>query len=115
MICRSLAAACVLLAFGLVVIAGEIKGRIVKVDATNRKITLKVDDKEQEFTLGKDTKILGPKGDLKDGLKHKVFQNENNLKKGIKATITTEKKDDAEVVTEVKLTGGKKKSAQTNP
>ena|SRR5215831_17271892 len=115
MICRSLVAGCVLLTFGWIVIAGEIKGRIVKVDATNRKITLKVDDKEQEFTLGKETKILGPKGDLKDGLKHKVFQNENNLKKGIKATITTEKKDDVDIVTEVKLTGGKKNSPQTNP
>jgi hypothetical protein len=112
MIRRSLAAACVLLAFGFAVMAAEIKGRIVKVDATNRKITVKVDDKEQEFTLGKDTRILGPKGDLKDGLRHKVFQNETALKKGILATITTEKKDDTDVVTEVKLTGGKKKQSQ---
>jgi len=106
---RSLAAVCVFLAFAIAMTAAEIKGRIVKVDAAARKITLEVDDKEQEFTLGKDTRILGPKGDLKDGLKHRVFQNENNLKKGIRATITTEKKDDTDVVTEVKLTGGKKK------
>lgn len=115
MICRSLAAAFVFLAFGIAMTGAEIKGRIVKVDAANRKITVKVDDKEQEFTLGKDTRILGPKGDLKDGLKHKVFQNEKALKKGIRATITTQKKDDADVVTEVKLTGGKKKQPETNP
>ena len=112
MIRRSLTAACVLLIFGFALVAGEIKGRIVKVDAPNRKITVRLEDKEQEFTLGKDTRILGPKGDLKDGLKHKVFQNEKALRKGIQATITTEKKDDTDVVTEVKLTGGKKKQPQ---
>src|SRR5262245_44473285 len=109
MIRRALAAICVLLLFGLAMMAAEIKGRIVKVDASNRKISVKLDDREQEFTLTKDARILGPKGDLKDGLKHKVFQNEKALKKGIPATITTEKKDDVDLVTEIKL-GGKQKS-----
>lgn len=106
---RFLTACCFLLLFGAVLIAAEIKGRITKVDATNRKITVRVGDDNREFTLGKDTKILGPKGDLKDGLKHRVFRNEN-LRNGIRATITTEKKDDAELVTEIKLGGSKKKS-----
>src|SRR5712692_7300178 len=100
---RFLAAICVLLALGVALAAAEIKGRIVKVDAPNRKITMSLEDKEKEFALTKDARILGPKGDLKDGLKHKVFQNEKALKKGIPATITTEKKDDADVVTEIKL------------
>jgi len=109
MLHRFVVASLALLAFGMFLTSAEIKGRIVKVDAPNCKITVKVEDKEQEFTLGKDARILGPKGDLKDGLKHKVFQNEKALTKGIRATITTEKKDEAEVVTEVKLLGGKKK------
>jgi hypothetical protein len=109
MLRRILTAVVVLLAFGAALIASEIKGRIVKVDAPNRKITVSVDDKEQEFTLSKETRILGPKGDLKEGLKHKVFQNQKALKKGIPATLTTEKKDDREAVTEIKLGGAKKK------
>lgn len=110
MLRRIATAVCVLLAFGAALVAAEIKGRIVKVDAPNRKITMTVDDKEQEFTLTKDTRILGPKGDLKDGLRHKVFQNEKALKKGIPATLTTEKKDEREAVTEIKLGASKKKS-----
>jgi hypothetical protein len=110
MIRRCLAAVCVLLVFGIAMMAAEVKGRIVKVDAPNRKITLTVDDKEKEFTLTRDARILGPKGDLKGGLNHRVFQNEKALKKGIPAIITTEKKDNAEVVTEIKLGNGKKKA-----
>jgi hypothetical protein len=105
---RLVAAVCVFLAFGFALVAAEIKGRIVKVDAPNHKITVSVDDKEQEFTLTDDTRILGPKGTLKEGLKHKVFQNGKALKKGIPATLTTEKKNDAEIVTEIKLNSGKK-------
>jgi hypothetical protein len=109
---RFVAAVCVFLTFGIALVAAEIKGRIVKVDAPNHKITVTIDDKEKEFTLTDDTRILGPKGMLKDGLKHKVFQNAKALKKGIPATLTTEKKNDAEVVTELKLDGGKKKTPQ---
>ena len=103
------AAVCVFLAMGITV-AAEIKGRIIKVDAPTRKITLSVEDKEREFTLPENVRILGPKGTLKDGLRHKVFQNEKALKKGIPATLTTDSKDDKETVTEIKLGGGKKKS-----
>jgi hypothetical protein len=108
MIRRFVAAVSVFLIVGVALVAGEVKGRIVKVDASNRKITVTIDDKQQEFTLTDDVRILGPKGPLKDGLKHKVFQNEKALKKGISAVLTTEKKNDSDVVTEIKL-GGKKK------
>ena len=109
---RFVAAVCVFLTVGIALVAAEIKGRIVKVDAPNHKITVTVDDKEQEFTLTDETRILGPKGTLKEGLKHKVFQNGKALKKGIPATLTIERKNDAEIVTEVKLDGVKKKSPQ---
>ena len=83
---RCIAATCMLLVFGVALVAAEIKTRIVKVDAPNRKITVTIGEKEQELTLTEDAKILGPKGQLKDGLKHKVFQNGKALKKGIRAT-----------------------------
>jgi hypothetical protein len=99
----------VVLILGASLTAADIKGRIIKVDASNRKITVTVNDKEQEFTLTKNARILGPKGALKDGLRHKVFQSERALQRGIPATLVTESKDDREQVTEVKLGGGKKK------
>lgn len=105
---RVLCAVAVLFAVGGFIAAAEIKGKITKVDAENNKITVTVDDKDQEFTLTKDTKIISAKGnELKGGLKSRAF-GEKALKKGISATITTEKKDGKDVVTEVKLTGGKK-------
>jgi hypothetical protein len=110
MLRRVLFAFGVLMVSAVVLLAGEIKGRITKVDADKNKITVNVDGKDQEFTLTKDTKIIGRKGDLKDGLKAKIFTSEKALEKGIPATITTEKKGDKEVVTEVKLTGGKGKN-----
>ena len=110
MVRRVLSAFVVLLAFAAFILAGEIKGKITKVDAENNKITVTVDDKDQELTITKDTKFISPKGnELKGGLKSKAF-GEKALKKGISATITTEKKNDKEVVTEVKLTGGKKQA-----
>ena len=105
---RVLSAFVVLLALAGIVVAAEIKGKITKVDAENNKITVTVDDKEQEFTLTKETKIWGAKDVLKDGLKNKRFS-EKAVMKGIDATIPTEKVGDKEVVKEVKLTGGKKK------
>jgi hypothetical protein len=109
---RVFAALAVLFVFTAFVVAAEIKGKITKVDAENNKITVTVDDKDREFTLTKDTKIIGKKGgDIKNGLKAKAF-NDKALKKGIQATITTEKDGDKEIVKEVKLTGGKKKSDQ---
>jgi hypothetical protein len=108
---RFLSAVFLFLLCGTVLIAADIKGKIIKVDPENRKITLTVEDKEQEFTVTKETHILGPKGDLKDGLKHKVFQNEKALKKGIPATLHIEKKGEQDIVTEIKL-GGRKKQVQ---
>jgi hypothetical protein len=100
----------VFLASSAVLVAAEIKGKITKVDAEKNTITVTIDTKDQEFTLTKDTKIVNNKGkDIKDGLKGKVFQNEKALKKGIAVTLTTEKQGDKDVVTQVKVGGGKKK------
>ncbi|MBY0527376.1 MAG: hypothetical protein K2R98_28530 [Gemmataceae bacterium] len=93
----SLAVAGLLLITG-VVLAEEIKGSVVKVDAEKSTITVKVDDKDKEFTVAKDAKILSAKDKpLKDGLK--------SLKEKAEVILTTEKKDDKEVVTKVQLKG----------
>jgi hypothetical protein len=103
----------VLLASSAVLDAAEIKGKITKVDANNNKITVTIDGKDQEYTLTKDVKIVNNKGkDIKDGLKGKLFQNTKALAKGIAVTLTTEKQGDKEVLTQVKVTGGKKKKNQ---
>jgi Cu/Ag efflux protein CusF len=82
--------------------ADEYVGTIKKIDATTKTLTVTVDDKDKDFVIGDDTKIVSPKGtDLKGGLKSK------QLKDGVNVSVTTEKKDDKEVVTFVRL--GKKK------
>ena len=105
---RVVAAVAVLFFFTAFVVAAEIKGKVSKVDAENNKITITVDDKDQEFSITKDTKIIGSKGgEVKNGLKSKAFS-EKALKRGITATITTEKQGDKEIVKELKISGGKK-------
>ena len=110
---RVLSAVAVLLALAGFVVAAEIKGKITKVDADNNKITVSVDDKEQEFTITKETKIISSKGnELKSRLKSKYFS-AKELKRGVPVVIKTVKKGDKEVVSEVKLTsGGKKKEKE---
>ena len=105
---RVVVAVAVLFFFTALAVAAEIKGKVSKVDAENNKITITVDDKDQEFSITKDTKIIGSKGgEVKNGLKSKAFS-EKALKRGITATITTEKQGDKEVVKELKISGGKK-------
>ena len=105
-------------ALGIVLVAGivladEIKGKVKSVDADKNTITVtvKVDDKDTDktFTVTADTKVQAKKksGELVDvegGLKA--------VKEGQDVTITTEKKDDKEVVTQILVPRerGKKKA-----
>ena len=90
--------------FGLVLFAGiiladEMKGKITKVDAEKKTVTVSVDGKDKDLKVGDDTKILNSEGkDLKDGLKSK------DLHEG--AEVTVQAKDD--MVSEIKLKGKKK-------
>ncbi|HMF12768.1 MAG TPA: hypothetical protein VKE94_10695 [Gemmataceae bacterium] len=107
---RVLSAVAVLLAVVAFVAAGEFKGKITKVDPDNNKFTMTVDEKDQEFTVTKDTKFTSAKGnEMKGALKSKAFS-EKRLKEGVPATVVTEKVGDKEVVKEVKLMGGKKQA-----
>jgi hypothetical protein len=104
-----------LLAFGVVTVgllADEISGKVKSVDPDKNTITITTKDAgDKEFTVDKDTKFVkGSKDgtkDLPEGLKDKAFTGD----KLPRVTITYEKKGDKEVVSEVKITAGKKKKA----
>jgi hypothetical protein len=81
-------------------LADEVKGKLKSVDADKMTITLTVDDKDQDFKLDTDTKILNAEGNpIKKGLKNKAFG-----KSGMNVVLTTEK----DVVKELKTSGKKK-------
>jgi hypothetical protein len=102
-----------ILAFGVVTVgllADEITGKVKSVDADKMKIVITTKDAgDKEFTVDKDTKFVkaGKKGadptDLPDGLKNKAFTADMPAR----VTITFEKKGDKEVVSEVKIAGGR--------
>jgi hypothetical protein len=102
--------ACALLA--LVFMAGgllaeEVKGKLKSVDAAKNTITVTVGDKDTTYPLAADAKIVNAQGkEIKNGLSAKPFQNVNGKQQ---VTLTTATKDGKEVVTELKMGGGKKK------
>jgi hypothetical protein len=78
--------------------ADEIKGKLKKVDAGKGIVIVTVGNKDQQFVVGPDAKVVTNKGDaIKEGLKAK------GLGAGAQVTITTASKDGQEVVTELKL------------
>jgi Cu/Ag efflux protein CusF len=112
------AAACLLALTFAVVSADEVKGRVKKVDSDKGTLTLTVNDKDQTFTIPKEAKIVGLFGkkikkaqllDIPGGL--------TGVKEGVEVTVTTDKKDNKDVVSQVKveeLMAKKKKKKTTN-
>ena len=92
-----------LLIFAVGLIAAEVKGKVKKVDTDKMTITVTVDDKDQDFTYNADTKVT--RGDKATKDREKALK---GIKEGSNISITTEKKDGKDVVTEIKLSGGKK-------
>ena len=105
--------ACALLALVFVVgglLAEEVKGKLKAVDAAKNTITVTVGDKDTTYTLAADAKIVNAQGkDIKNGLNAKQFQ---NVKGNQNVTLTTTKKDGKDVVTELKMGGGKKQDSK---
>ena len=95
---------CALLLGVGVLIAAEIKGKVKGVDEDKKTITVTVDDKDTTYTFTDDTKIMRGNKDVPDRAKALKGLGKN----GAEVTLTTDKKDDKEVVTQIKL-GGKKK------
>jgi hypothetical protein len=87
--------------------SAEMMGPIKRVDADKGVITVTVDDKDQDFTITDDTKILvndvARQYEPKERLKAPVFK-----LKTLRARVTTEKKGDKEVVTKLIVDTGRK-------
>jgi hypothetical protein len=103
------------LAVGVVTVgllAEEYSGKVKSVDVDKNKIVISVKDGgDKEFTIEKDTKFTKTKGkdktvvDVPEGLKHDAFK--ADAPNPAFVTVVTEKKGDKEVVTEVKMKGGR--------
>lgn len=85
------------------IVAEEYKGKLAKVDASAKKITIETKDGEKTFGYADGLKVK-MKG--KDGEKEVEIE---KAKAGSLVAITTKKEGDKEVVTEVKAFGGGKK------
>jgi hypothetical protein len=96
---RKLCCALVVLCFLAVsVLAAEFTGTVEKINTKNGDITIKVKDKSMDFTIPPVAKVTDKGGKALKGRKRLA-----GITKGSEVTITTEKKKDKEVVTEVKV------------
>ena len=89
-----------------VVLADEIKGKVVKIDADDNKITISVDGKETEYMVAADAKFPKTGKNMKEGsLKSmsKQLEKAKDSGKEMKIIATTEKKDGKETITEIKM------------
>jgi hypothetical protein len=86
---RIAAAFVVLFVFVGLILATEVKGKITKVeDKKGAVITIKVDDKDTKFRIGKDAKVTGA-----DGKPIEVADAATKLKEGDEVTIKYEEKE----------------------
>jgi hypothetical protein len=96
-----------------VVLADEIRGRVTKVDADKNKVTVSTDSGDQTFAVSADAKITtktkdgGEKDLTLSDLASRIEKSKSG--KGVSATVTTEKKGGKDVVTKIRLGGGKGK------
>ncbi len=95
---------CVVVALLLVVgglVAAEVKGKVKSFEGN--KLTLTTDGKDTVYNITADTKFYKGKNEAKD--RDKALK---GLKADAEVTLTVEKKDGKDVVTEVKFAGKKK-------
>ena len=86
--------------------ADEVRGKVKQVDGDKGRLTLTVGDADKTFDVGGDTRVVGLYGKkLKKAKTQDLAGGLRGLKEGAEVTLTTAKKDDKDVVTEVKLDG----------
>ena len=87
------------------VLAEDIKGMLKKVDVARGTVTVtSSNNRDRTWTITEDTKIVGPGGKrLRARLKDKLFAT------GVEVLVTTEIRNDREVVTTLKITGEAKR------
>lgn len=80
--------------FAGIILADELKGKITKIDAEKKTVTVSVDGKDKDLKIADDAKVLNADGkDVKDGIKSK------DLHEGCEVVVQC--KDD--MVSEIKL------------
>ena len=92
--------------------ADDIKGKVKSTDTDKNTITVTVDDKDQTFNV-KDAKIYTTGKKKKNTPAPEIALTLGAVKTDSQVTVTTEKKDGKDVVTAVKVEGGKKKKKKT--
>jgi hypothetical protein len=94
---RSLTAMCLLLVFGLALLAAEYKGKVKSVDRDKNTITITIDDKDKTFNVSDEVKVTRGEKEIKKKLKSKSFDSNPPV------TLTTEGEGEKEVVKEIKI------------
>jgi hypothetical protein len=92
----------VLIVGAMTVSADTVPGLVKSVDTDKNTITITVDGKDMTFTVDKGSAIWQP-GKTKKAPKQDVPGGLSGLKEGQPVVLTTEKKDDKEIVTQIKL------------
>ena len=92
-----------------VVMADEIRGRIMKVDVDKKTMTISVDGKETTYPVADDAEYPKGKDGAEGSLKSVAKRVENSKDKGVRAKLTTDKKKGKDVVTKVEYEQGKGK------
>src|SRR5947209_4054330 len=97
--------------------AEELKGKIKDIDKAKNTITLTVDGKDTTYTVGKDASFVtvslekGKKGKVNEKLTP-IDGGINGIKAGTEVTVLTDKQDDKDVITSVKVSDGKPATAK---
>lgn len=85
-------------------VAAEVKGKVKSYEGD--KLTVTSDGKDTTYSVTADTKVLAGKGGKLAKDREKALK---ALKAGAEVVMQVEKKDGKDVVTELQITGGKKK------
>ena len=91
------------------VFVGEAKGKLKSVDADKSTLTVTANDKVTSYDVSKDAKVIKVMGRGKKATLETVKDGLKGVTSGSEVILTTEKKDDKDVVTQVKIEGGKRK------
>jgi hypothetical protein len=92
--------------------AEELKGNVKKVDKDGNTLTLTVDGKDTTYTISKDASFVtvslekGKKGKVNEKLTP-IDGGLGGIKAGTDVTVLTDKQDDKDVITSIKVSDGK--------